>query len=225
MKPNPQEYALALYDQLLETPVKHQPKLVRQLVESVRQHNQTKAADKIIAAFVEMVDRKTDSIRLHLISAQPLHNLISLSAKITETANRDIELRNYVNPELIGGIIIRYRNYKIDMSVKSHVQKAKAGQNSSEKLPVELIKIIEIITEHQNLLFAEEKPIPDKKIEMVEVSTAQQIKLAPLEKAFSARLKQKVIIHYSQDPKLIGGAVIKYDSNKIDTSLDQVQKD
>lgn len=221
MKPNPQEYAQALYDQLLDTPVKRQSKLVQKLVDSVRQHGQMKAADKIIAAFSEIVERKNHSLRLHLISAQPLHNLLKLSAKITSAFNQDIEIRNYVNPELIGGIIIRYRNYKIDLSVKSHIQKARANQGNQEELPSQLIQIIEIITQNRDLLFAKEDPVQDKKIEIVELSSVQPIKLAPLEKVFSARLRQKVIIHYNQDPELIGGAVIKYDSHKIDSSIDQ----
>jgi F0F1-type ATP synthase delta subunit len=221
MKPKPQVYAQALYDQLLETPVKRQKQTIRWFVDTVRQHKQLADADEIISAFQQIASQREKLVVISIISAQPLNNLLTLSYIISQKMHRDIELRNFVKPDLIGGIIIRYQNYKIDLSVRSQVNKARNNASVNEALPSSLTEIITQITDHQDKFFQPDEPVTSSHVEIVNLFTAHPVKITPLEKFFSARLKEKIIIHYHQDPQLIAGAVIRYDHTKVDMSLDQ----
>lgn len=221
MKPTPEEYAQALYDQLVETPAKQRSRTIKWFVETVKQHHHLAVADDIIRAFNDIITRRQKTIVIHLISAQPLHNLIHLGRSISQHFQYDIELRNYLNPQLIGGLVIRYRNYKIDLSVKSQVGQARTPVPVRETIPVELQQVVDIIIQNQAILFSPEEKLESTHIEIIDLQTAQPVKLSRLEKIFSAQLQEKIIIHYHQDPKLIGGAVIKYDHTKVDVSIDQ----
>jgi len=222
MKPTPQEYAQALYDQLLSAPGKQQKRLISWFVDTVKQHQQLSQSDQIIDEFSDIVSRQENRKVIHLISAQPLHNLFAVGQKISAKLKEDFDLRNYINPALLGGLIIRYRDYKIDLSLSAHLGKAGQSDHKTEKLPADLLEIIDQFTTHQDLFFAPELELSHRHIEIIEFTAAQRPPISNLEKSFSAQLHQKIIIHYHQDPDMIGGAILRYDYRQVTATPDQL---
>ncbi len=218
------QYAQALYDQLLETPDKKRDQLISDFVETVKQHHQSKLSDQIIAEIKAVFSQKEKTTQILLISSTPLNNLFELSRIISLSLKKDIEIKNLIDPKLIGGIIIYYQDYKIDFSLKNLVQKSKT-KVVDEFLCMDhvLNQIIEIMNEHQDLLFSEDiSPIPSEHIEIVSFTASNKPAISKIEKQLSAKLHQKVIIRFNKDPELIAGAVIEYDHKKIDASFNKI---
>jgi F0F1-type ATP synthase delta subunit len=221
-KITPSQYATALYDQLLETPVKKQDQLIRDFVDTVKQHNQTKEAGDIITSFVDRYNFQQNTSALVIVSFAKLKNLHLLATKLSAALKQNIEIKNLIKPEIIGGFIIYYNDQKLDFSLSSKLQKSTPDNTGNlTKIDPALLQIINIIDESQSLLFSEEieQPIPDS-IEIVQFNSAVSPSINQLEKQLSAKLHKKVIIHFHKDPKIIAGAIIEFDDQKIDATLE-----
>lgn len=223
MKPSAPEYAQALYNLLEETPEQQVRSVVKNFAETIKQHQQLDQSNNIISEFSDLARKKNSSIHLAIISSRPLNNLTSLAEKISSQLEKDIEIKNLVNPEIISGLIIRYQDFKLDFSLRSHLNKVNriSDQVDLKKLPKELLLILEIVNQqHETFFSTEQKKNKDSKIEIVELKTANPLKnISQLEKRLSAKLHHKIIIHFHQDSKLISGAIINYGNQKIDDSL------
>jgi len=217
-----QQYAAALYDQLLETPTKRQDQLISDFVTTVRQHEQIKLADQIIADFITYFDFQQNTIELVLISSLPLRNLHVLAAHLSQQIRRNIIIKNLIRPQIIGGLVIYFRDQKIDFSVTSKLKIRRSSDANSPFANQDINQIITLIRDDYPLFFTDNQPpqtLSDQ-IEIVKFSSASRPSISQMEKQLSATLHKKVIINYHQDPQIIAGAIIEYDNQKIDTSLD-----
>lgn len=223
MKPSAAQYAQALYNTLEETPDQQVTSVVKNFAETIKQHEQLNQSNDILSEFSSLARKKNNSIHLSIVSSRPLNNLTSLAEEISSQLKKDIEIKNLVNSEIISGLIIRYQDFKLDFSLRSHLNKVNriSDQIDLKVLPKELLLILEIINQQHESFFAlEEKKNKDDKIEIVELKTANPLKnISQLEKRLSAKLHHKIIIHFHQDSKLISGAIINYGNQKIDDSI------
>ncbi len=226
-KPSAQEYAQALYDQLLETPVKKRDHLVSDFVKTVDQHEQSGLSEDIIQSFQELAQQKENSIEIELVSSIPLHNLVFLSHKISSDIKKNVEIKNFIKADLIGGVILYYKDYKIDFSLKKILsQSISSDEDDFVCMDEDLKKIISILNKNKDLFFDDEKPVTqDQDIEIVRFTAKEKPDVSVLEKQLSAALLKKVIINYNQDPSVIAGAIIEYDHHKIDTTIDHKLKE
>ena len=221
-KPTVENYVTALYDQLLETPRKNQSKLIRSFVLTVKQHDQNNLGKEITEEFYHYSQRKENFVKIFLVSATRLNNLFALSKNISEKLQIDVELTNLVRPDVIGGLIMYYGDYKIDFSLKNVLSRKTASQDficMDDKLKT----IVTIINDQHDLLFAAELP-HDKttRVEIVNITSASKPNLEQIEKELSAILAKKVIINYHTDKKMIGGVIVEYDLKQINQSINHI---
>ncbi|HPH78699.1 MAG TPA: F0F1 ATP synthase subunit delta, partial [bacterium] len=153
-----QQYAAALYDQLLETPTKRQDQLISDFVTTVRQHEQIKLADQIIADFITYFDFQQNTIELVLISSLPLRNLHVLAAHLSQQIRRNIIIKNLIRPQIIGGLVIYFRDQKIDFSVTSKLKIRRSSDANSPFANQDINQIITLIRDDYPLFFTDNQP-------------------------------------------------------------------
>lgn len=220
-QPTVPQYTSALYEQLLETPVKKQHQLIASFVQTIQQHDQADLADAIIQDFTQYLFRKQNVISVVMVSATKLNNLHLISHQISRELSQDVEIKNLIQDDIIGGLVLYYLDYKIDFSLSNFLKKNNQHQNADFIcLDSHLKTIISVINNHQDLLFASPVAIkPVDKIEIINFTASNKPNISQLEKELSARLAQKVIIHFEQDSNIIAGAIIEYDHRQIDNTI------
>lgn len=227
MKYTADDYAQLLFDMLSESSAKEQKSITHKFVQTLKAHHQGALLSEIIQSFKKIHDAHQQIIKLSIFSAQPLHNLDQISILLSRELQQNIILHNFVKPEILGGLVIHFQDYKIDFSIQSHLGKIKLQSlTAPPKIPKILEKIISIISAHNGMLFIESdcKKSNKSNTRLISVTTGTRQKLSILEKKFSAALHQKIIVDYHRDPKLIGGVIIEYDHVKIDNSIPKLIK-
>lgn len=220
-KPTTQQYVTAIYEQLLETTPKKQDQLISDFVKTINQHEQSTLSNEIITQLSELLEQKNNTTQITLVSSTKLNNLHLISRELSRKLKSDIEIKNLIKKNIIGGLILYYRDYKIDFSLSNTLKKQSVNQNQEFVCMDDKLKnIINTISEHQDQLFALEVSIKKSdKVEIINFTAHDQPNLSRLEKELSAKLHQKVIIYYHSDPNIIAGAIIEYDHKQIDGSI------
>lgn len=217
------DYAQALYEELDDAPIKKHLQIVHEFADMIRQHRQTKLLSQIIQDFETFASTKEKCLTIRMVSALPLNNLDYVSHALTKNLKQDIEIYNFVKPEIIGGLEIWIGDYKIDLSLKSKLKPYIRSDYSST--PAKINQAISLISEHIDLLFSDSDVQPKTGQQFPKIihvfSARPKSCLSYWEKLFSARLHQKVIIHHHLDQNMSSGIIIKYDNKKIDASINK----
>jgi F-type H+-transporting ATPase subunit delta len=99
--------------------------LVRRFVGVVGQHRRLFALPEIIAAFLRHLARRRGEITAHVTSARPLEPAQgeALAQALRSAVGRKINIETKVDPELIGGLVVRVGSRMVDTSLRTQLQK------------------------------------------------------------------------------------------------------
>lgn len=99
--------------------------LTRRFVGVVGQHRRLSGLTEIIAGFLAILARKRGEETVHVTSAVPLNEeqQEALNASLREGVGSKIVVETKVDPDLIGGLIIRVGSRMIDSSIRTKLQK------------------------------------------------------------------------------------------------------
>ena len=80
-----------------------------------------------VKAFSEAYDEARNIMRATAVTATPMkeRQIKALSEKLEKITGKTVEVSNVVNPDLIGGVTLRYEGKQFDGSVKSHLDELK----------------------------------------------------------------------------------------------------
>lgn len=80
--------------------------------------------DKIVSKFKELYNDYKGIVDVIAITATPLSNELKnkLKDKISNSLSKQINIINNVDPNIIGGIKLQYKNNSIDASVKARIE-------------------------------------------------------------------------------------------------------
>ncbi|HEX3099582.1 MAG TPA: ATP synthase F1 subunit delta [Patescibacteria group bacterium] len=132
MKFNHKQYAQALYEALHDTAPKDQDKVIQNFIEILKQKGDLAEYEKIIAVY-EDYDREQRGItEVEVITAQGATKMNkSLIDDLNEIVGKDIEIKQKVDSNLIGGVVIRAGDTLIDGSVKNHLEQLRQNLESN----------------------------------------------------------------------------------------------
>jgi F-type H+-transporting ATPase subunit delta len=100
-------------------------KPVRDLVGVVVSNRRLRALRAIVAAFATLVAEKRGVITAHVASAHPLTDLQrqQLHARLIEAGYGNVNIAATVQPDLLGGLVVRVGARLYDTSLKSRLQR------------------------------------------------------------------------------------------------------
>ena len=100
-------------------------KIVRDFVGVIANNRRLRALPQIIAAFASLVAEKRGVVTAHVASAQPLNDVQrqSLRARLIEAGYGNVNIVEQVEPDLLGGMVVRIGARLYDTSLKSRLQR------------------------------------------------------------------------------------------------------
>jgi F-type H+-transporting ATPase subunit delta len=100
-------------------------KPVRDFVGVIAANRRLRALRDIIAAFANLVAQRRGIITAHVASAHPLNNVQrqQLRARLIEAGYGNVNIHEAVEPDLLGGLVVRIGARLYDTSLKSRLQR------------------------------------------------------------------------------------------------------
>lgn len=122
MKFNHRQYAQALYEALADTAPKDQDKVIENFIEVLKAKGDLAEYEKIIAAY-EVYDREQRGVtEVEVTTAEDSTKVNkSLIDDLNKIVGNDIEVKQKVDSNLIGGVVIRAGDTLIDGSIKNQL--------------------------------------------------------------------------------------------------------
>lgn len=100
-------------------------KLVRDFVGVVASNRRLRELPQIVRAFAALVAQRRGIITAHVASAHPLNDVQrqQLRARLIEAGYGNVNIRETVQPDLLGGLVVRVGARLYDTSLKSRLQR------------------------------------------------------------------------------------------------------
>jgi F-type H+-transporting ATPase subunit delta len=100
-------------------------KPVRDFVGVVSANRRLRALPDIVTAFASLVADRRGIITAHVLSAQPLNDLQrqQLRARLIEAGYGNVNIQETIQPDLLGGLVVRIGARLYDTSLKSRLQR------------------------------------------------------------------------------------------------------
>lgn len=100
-------------------------KPVRDFVGVISANRRLRALREIVTAFASLVAERRGIITAHVLSAQPLNDLQrqQLRARLIEAGYGNVNIQEQIQPDLLGGLVVRIGARLYDTSLKSRLQR------------------------------------------------------------------------------------------------------
>jgi F-type H+-transporting ATPase subunit delta len=127
MKFKAKQYAQALYEALQETKPKDQDIVIENFIEILKQKGDLAEYETIIAEY-EVYDREQRGIKeVEITTAGGAQMNKSLINDLNEIIGADIEVKEKVDKNLIGGVVIKAGDTLIDGSIKNQLEQLRGN--------------------------------------------------------------------------------------------------
>jgi F-type H+-transporting ATPase subunit delta len=128
MKASVRQYARSLFELVADKSEKEARGLIAKFIVFLHRRQDLNKAEAIIAELQNLYDTQKQEVKAELISARPLAK--EVKDKIAAyLANRvggvKVELSDNLDPELLGGFVLRYNGLVIDGSLQNNLRKFK----------------------------------------------------------------------------------------------------
>ncbi len=121
----PFEQKKKLLHQIFE--ITDSPEYLRNFADFLIKHNRARIITEISKVFSEKIDSWLNRIEVEVITAVPLpeeseKSLIKTLERFTE---KKVRLIKYINPSILGGLIVRFYGFSFDFSYRTQLDKLK----------------------------------------------------------------------------------------------------
>lgn len=128
MKISPEQYALTLYDTLQVTKGEETTNLIKQFAEVVAENDDSDKTNEIVEKFEEIWNRRQGIVNVEAISAHGLNEgLIQILKEYiaSTTGAKEVKVRQKIDKNILGGVVIKYNDQVLDASLKKGLQDLK----------------------------------------------------------------------------------------------------
>lgn len=119
------KYAISLYESLEEASESEVHKLIKDFIKILIRKNQINLISKILIEFEKHWNGQRGVKKVEVTTAQPITNKKIITDELNKHLQRQIELEEKVDKEIIGGLIIKYDDILIDGSVRKRLAMAR----------------------------------------------------------------------------------------------------
>jgi F-type H+-transporting ATPase subunit delta len=119
----PSEYKQHLIDKMLSGKIS---RLTMDFLRVVIKRNRTKFLPRIIAEYNKLWEARAGFCSVEVTVAKQINDdeVQKLAGNIASMIDRKVKLKLAINPEILGGVIIRYDDKVIDNTIKSRLHRA-----------------------------------------------------------------------------------------------------
>jgi F-type H+-transporting ATPase subunit delta len=128
MKVSNSQYANALYEAAKEKSQSEIDEIVANFVKVLAKNNQVKNAESIIKKFIEIWNKKEGIVEAEVTTARKLesHQVHKVESFVKEKYNaKNVELKNIIDKNVKGGIIVKVGDEVMDGSIGKQLQNLK----------------------------------------------------------------------------------------------------
>lgn len=127
-KISPKKYAALLYELTVGKKPPAFEIIVKKLLNLLKKNNQFKLCPQIIAEFEKLWNAQKGIAKINFVTARKIDgdSLSKIMKELENKLDKNIEITADVNPDLIGGVILRYDDKLIDGSVKKQLARIAA---------------------------------------------------------------------------------------------------
>ena len=130
MKTLAKQYALNLFGLLKDSSLEEQPSLIKDWTKILIENNDFDQLDKIILEFSKIWDQEKKELKATLRSAYPLveqsRQAVMEYLKV-KTNSKIISLKEEIDKNVLGGVVLRYGDKIIDASLKNNLNNLRSN--------------------------------------------------------------------------------------------------
>ncbi len=125
MNIKPKQYAIALFESLKDAKDKEQKEIVQRFVSKLIDNNDISKIEPMISYFEELFNKYEDIAEAQIISVYELDkNILSMLKKLISerTQAENINISEKKDKGLLGGVVLRYGDRSLDLSLKRRLE-------------------------------------------------------------------------------------------------------
>jgi len=123
-KITPKKYAISLYESLKDVPKDQMTIIIKSFMAVLIRNKDLKKANKIIKTFREYYNQSEGIQEVQISTAGTLDDQVKskILKLLTSIMNKKIELRETVDKDLMGGMVLKYGDNVVDGSIKKRIE-------------------------------------------------------------------------------------------------------
>lgn len=118
------KYAISLYESLQDGKKNKIPVMIQSFVKLLVRNKDLKKADKVIKAFRDYTNEQENILAVSVFSVDKLDRQLKteIIRHLKSSFQKEIELQEYLDQDLIGGMVLKYGDVVADGSVKKRIE-------------------------------------------------------------------------------------------------------
>lgn len=128
MKIKPKQYATGLFESLAASSDKEKKDVIDKFVKTLIENNDISKLEAILEYFSAMWNKHEDTVEAEIISAHELDakSLAELKELLMKKADaRNVKIKEHRNKKLLGGVVLKYGDKSLDLSLKRKLDEFK----------------------------------------------------------------------------------------------------
>lgn len=123
MKITAKQYARALFEALKEAP-DNEGKIIDNFFETLKKNNDLRQATEIMSYFEEYDREEKNLVEVLIVSVSPLEEDMKnkIRNKMGSLLGKQIVLKEKIDAGILGGLVIKFKDYVFDASIKSRIE-------------------------------------------------------------------------------------------------------
>lgn len=132
MKISPKKYAIALYDVASKAAKNEQGRIAEKFFKLLLKKNALSLLPLIIDDLEKYIDQQSGQIRAELFTAHQASKTIvnELRQFLADKSREKVVLRERLDKDLLGGFVLKWRDFLLDASVKAELKRLNQQLNS-----------------------------------------------------------------------------------------------
>ena len=123
-KITPKKYAQALYESLEGKDKAEIASEITSFIQVLVRNKSISKSDKVISAFHDYLNEQegVQAVSVYSVKELSQDEKNEIKSGLKQALKKEIELIEYINPELMGGVILKYGDVIVDGSVKNKIE-------------------------------------------------------------------------------------------------------
>jgi len=122
----PSHFAHMLFKETERATFPQAERAVVSLISFLKKRRQLEMLSRILAEFRMLLLKRNASLDINVVSAAPLSEGLKKLIRSTVGAPKEASIRERINPAMLGGVVVRYNDTILDVSVGRKLKRLEA---------------------------------------------------------------------------------------------------
>lgn len=121
MKYTDEQFAQVLYEVFQDTAPHDYDKVINNFIDILQTNNALERYESIITKYEEYQKQQSDKPQIEITTAKPLDTNDKIFKELNQLVQKDAVIKQKVDANLIGGVLLKIDDKQIDGSIKHHL--------------------------------------------------------------------------------------------------------